>query len=65
MIVAILTVNINAMYNILGDEKWLTSGLTSNAKPFRPRLLPVTPPGVPGAGDPSLRGFLKGNPWGW
>ena len=34
MIVAILTVNINVMYNILGDEKWLTSGLTSNAKPL-------------------------------
>ena len=34
MIVAILTVNINVMYNILGDENWLTSGLTSTQNPL-------------------------------
>ena len=65
MIVAILILNIDVMHNILGDENWLTSGLTSTKTPRRPCLLPMTPLGVPGAGDPGLRGSLNGNPWGW
>ena len=34
MIVAILILNINVMHNILGDENWLTSGLTSTKNPL-------------------------------